>query len=79
MPDTDAGYWMIQATNHWLEPIPEAGRNIATIDPRSRTVIIGGREPGRPNWLDTGGRRHGQILARLVRASDPRVPVARLI
>lgn len=79
MPETDAGYWMIQATNHWLEPIPGASRNHATIDPSSRTVFIGQRDPGRPNWLDTKGRRHGQILARFVGASSLSVPKARKI
>ena len=74
MPETDAGYWMIQATNHWLEPIPGASRNNATIDPDSRIVIIGARDPGRPNWLNTQGRRHGQMLARFVGASAVTVP-----
>jgi len=77
MPETDAGYWMIQATNHWLEPIPGASRNNVTIDPASRTVIVSARDPSRPNWLDTQGRRHGQMLARLVGASELRVPAVR--
>lgn len=79
MPETDAGYWMIQATNHWLEPIPGASRNIATIDPTSRTVIVSARDPGRPNWLNTQGRRHGQLLARHVGASELRVPAVRKV
>lgn len=79
MPETDAGYWMIQATNHWLEPIPGASRNIATIDPTSRTVYVSARDPGRPNWLDTQGRRHGQMLARQVGASELRVPKVRMV
>ena len=79
MPETDAGYWMIQATNHWLEPIPGASRNNATIDPASRVVIVGARDPGRPNWLDTQGRRHGQMLARFVGASELRVPHVRKV
>ena len=77
MPETDAAYWMIQATNHWLEPIAGASRNNATIDPTNRTVIVGARDPGRPNWLDTQGRRHGQLLARLVGASELHVPAVR--
>jgi hypothetical protein len=79
MPETDAGYWMIQATNHWLEPIPGASRNNATIDPTTRTVFVGARDPGRPNWLDTQGRRHGQMLARHVGASERRIPKVRKV
>src|SRR6185369_3370687 len=79
MPETDAGYWMIQATNHWLEPLPGASRNHATIDPGSRVVIVAARDPGRPNWLDTGGRRHGQLLARQVGASEQRIPDLRKV
>ena len=79
MPQTDAGYWMIQATNHWLEPIPAASLNNATIDPASRTVWVAARDPGRPNWLDTGQRRHGQLLARFVGASTWQVPKVRKV
>lgn len=79
MPETDAGYWMIQATNHWLEPIPGASRNNATIDPATRIVYVGARNPGKPNWLDTQGRRHGQMLARFVGASELRVPKVRKV
>jgi len=79
MPESDAGYWMIQATNHWLEPIDGASRNNATIDPSSSVVYVGARDPGRPNWLDTGGRRHGQMLARHVGASERRLPKVRKV
>jgi hypothetical protein len=78
-PETDADYWMIQATNHWLEPIPGASRNIATIDKSTRSVIIAARDPGKPNWLDIGGRRHGQILARTVGSDIVNIPKSRLV
>ena len=79
VPETDAGYWMIQATNQWLEPISGASRNNATIDPNSRIVIVGACDPGQPNWLNTQGRRHGQMLARFVGASGVTVPIVRKI
>jgi hypothetical protein len=79
VPETDAFYWMIQATNYWLEPIPSANLNMTTIDPSSRTIILSASDPMRPNWLNTAGRQRGHILCREVGASIGHVPTSRLI
>ena len=46
----------------------------------SWTVVISARDPGVPNWLDTGGRLEGFALIRWVWArSLPANPVCELI
>jgi len=79
VPETDAPYWMFQATNYWLEPIAGANCNNATSDKASRTIYVGPLDPGCSNWLDTRGCSRGQLLARFVGGSAQVVPLVRRI
>ena len=43
-------------------------------------IVISERDPGVPNWLDTGGHRHGTIFWRfLLPAEDPEHPQCRVV
>jgi hypothetical protein len=43
------------------------------------TLVIAPSDPGVPNWLDTGGRREGQMLLRWVLADRPPLPTCELV
>lgn len=46
----------------------------------SYRIVIAGRDPGVPNWLDTGGHRHGTIFWRfLLPTEDPERPRCRVV
>jgi hypothetical protein len=79
-PDVACDYWMIQALNHWLEPIQGSHFNHATArcdaDGRAR-FIVSHEDPGEANWLATGGRRRGALLYRTVGADAEAVPDVR--
>jgi hypothetical protein len=67
-----ARYWSLQLyTMGWFEPIDPPGRitsrnhlqTTVGADGRVRAVVAG-RDPGVPNWLDTGGRPEGLLTLR---------------
>ena len=73
MPNFNADYWGVQATSHWLEPLPASHLNHATARPDADGVtrlVIAADDPGHPNWLPTGGRSCGAILHRRINAED---------
>lgn len=81
IPKVACGYWMIQANNHWLEPIRDAHRNDVTAVPDPDGVVRIRIAPGPgalPNWLNVQGRQNGTILYRTVDAATAPVPVARV-
>jgi hypothetical protein len=86
-----ARYWSLHLyTLGWFEPIDLAGRvtsrnHLQTTvgsDGRVRAVVAH-RDPGEPNWLDTGGREEGLLMLRWFwptggDAPTPRTQVVRL-
>ena len=43
-------------------------------------IVISERDPGVPNWIDTGGHRRGTMFWRfLLPESDPATPVCRVV
>jgi hypothetical protein len=56
------------------------GEQIARREDGSYRIVIAGRDPGVPNWLDTGGHRHGTIFWRfLLPTEDPERPRCRVV
>jgi hypothetical protein len=82
-----ARYWGITLVNPWMESYEYRQRTVCTNDQLAArnadgtwTVVIAHRDPGVPNWLDTGGRREGYALIRWVLpASLPPNPDCQLI
>lgn len=79
----DARFWHYQLGSDWFVTLDYANatnsRNGAQLradsDGRVR-IVIAHRDPGVPNWLDTGGRRSGMIQYRYVwtrNAPEPRI------
>ena len=79
-------YWGLVIINPWMESYDyryaqtclSNGTAEANED-GSWTLTIGAQDPGRPNWLDTGGRREGFMLLRWVLAEDVPTPTCRLL
>jgi hypothetical protein len=68
-----ARYWGLTLVNPWMESYEYRQRTVCTNDQLaarnpdgSWTVVIAHRDPGVPNWLDTGGRSEGYALIRWV-------------
>ncbi len=83
--------WNLQINNHWMESIDyryhraHVNKHTAVYAADgSCTVVIAGRDPGRPNWLETAGHAEGTMCFRWIGAVeivDPRtrvVPLASL-
>ena len=82
-----ARYWGITLVNPWMESYEYRQRHVCTNDQLaarnadgSWTVVIAHRDPGVPNWLDTGGRSEGYALIRWVLPTTlPRNPDCEVI
>jgi hypothetical protein len=80
-------YWMFVLSNHWLETLDYTRHRIslnhatARLEPDgSVRVVVAGRDPGHPNWLDTAGHARGTIGVRWVGPSViDVVPSARVV
>jgi hypothetical protein len=63
-------YWSCTLENIWHECIDPRRRrssitNVAAEEKDGRVrLVISGRDPGVPNWLDTGGRHRGFVILR---------------
>ena len=90
MIDTDvptALYWGLQlATLGWFEPVDPVHR-ITSINHRQAAVgsdgrvrfVLAHRDPGVPNWLDTGGHREGLLTYRWFWATTDPSPHVRVV
>ncbi len=82
-----ARYWGIVLVSPWMESYEYRQRHVCTNDQLAQrnadgswTIVIAHRDPGVPNWLDTGGRSEGYALIRWVLpATLPPNPTCELI
>ena len=73
-----APYWGFQLTNYCFETMEYRYRPVsvnnyqAVPEPDgSMRVVVAGRDPGVPNWLDTSGHTEGVVLFRWARTQAP--------
>jgi hypothetical protein len=78
-------YWNLQLCNHWLESLDYEHHSIHVNDHTavagengSVRVVVGERDPGLPNWLDTAGHVRGGMFLRWVGTREPMDPVCRV-
>ncbi|WP_082015422.1 DUF1214 domain-containing protein [Streptacidiphilus jiangxiensis] len=64
-------YWGVHLSNIWWQsledrsPHSSINHGNATLEPDgSVRLVVAHRDPGTPNWLNTGGRREGSVLVR---------------
>jgi hypothetical protein len=77
-----ARYWSLHLyTMGWFEPIDLAGRVTSrnhlqtSVGPDGRVrAVVAHRDPGVPNWLDTGGRPQGLLTLRWFWPTGERAP-----
>jgi hypothetical protein len=77
----DARYWQIQLVDQWFGSMDYANRQSslnhvqARLDSDGRArFVIAHRDPGVPNWLDTGGHREGVLQYRYIWSRNAPVP-----
>ncbi len=77
--------WNLQTDNYWMESLDYRYHTIHvnkhTAVPRadgSVRILIGARDPGLPNWLDTAGHRNGTLCFRWIGAAEIVHPSARV-
>jgi hypothetical protein len=79
-------YWSVTLENIWHECIDPRRRAssltnagaIAAADGSIR-VVISDTDPGRPNWIDTGGRHRGFVTLRWIDHPEPPVVTAQVV
>jgi hypothetical protein len=85
-PPNEFLYWGLTTATAWMESIDY---RYTTTNLNNRTaqrspdgdwrLVISPRDPGMPNWLDTGGRREGYMIVRWVLADGPPHPTCELV
>ncbi len=76
-------YWGLVITNFWMESLEWRDRRVSLnnlqaaheADARTVRIVIAGRDPGHPNWLDSAGHSEGGLSLRWARS--PRLPEVR--
>ncbi len=68
--------------NDYLQTLPFRYRQISLnrkqvtlLDDGSFEVVVASQDPGRPNWLDTGGRAEGVVFWRFMLPTEPIAPL----
>lgn len=82
----DARYWAFQLVNLWFQAMDYTNRQTslncrqarADSDGRFR-LVVAHRDPGVPNWLDTGGHLEGVLQYRYVWAKTAPQPTVRVV
>ena len=79
-------YWNLQIGNHWLESLDfmsfqtHVNHETAVAEPDGEVrIVVAGRDPGVPNWLDTAGHSRGGLALRWVGAEEVPVPRTRVV
>ncbi len=84
LPQCD--YWNFQLGNVWAESLEyrfrrthvNSGQAVARDDGSVR-LVVGARDPGRGNWIDTAGHERGTMCVRWVRADSHPEPNCRVV
>ena len=79
-------YWNFQLGNIWAESLDYDFRRVhinsgqaSLRQDGSFELVVAGRDPGHPNWIDTAGHDHGTMAVRWVRADTHPEPKCRVV
>ena len=85
-PPNDFLYWGLTTSTAWMESLDYRytttnlnNHTAQRSDDGDWRLVISPRDPGVPNWLDTGGRREGYMIVRWVLADHPPHPTCELV
>ena len=85
-PPAELVYWGLTITNPWMESHDYRYRRV-NLNNRTATravdgtwrLVIAPRDPGVPNWIDTGGRLEGYMIVRWCLAPGAPVPACKVV
>lgn len=79
-------YWSVTLENVWhecLEPFRTRSsttqHGVVAEEDGTVRLVVAGRDPGIPNWLDTGDRRRGYVVVRWLDNPEPPAATTRVI
>lgn len=77
-------YWAVQLCDRWFQSYPQRQTNLndRQLDRRpggSVRIVLASRDPGTPNWLDTGGHSTGVVFFRWLHAEPEQMPTCRVV
>jgi hypothetical protein len=79
-------YWNFQLGNIWAESLDYRFRRVhinngqaQLRDDGSLQLVVSGKNPGHPNWMDTAGHAHGTMCVRWVLADSHPEPKCRVV
>lgn len=77
-------YWALQLCDRWYQCFPDRRTNLndqqVTHEPDgSVRIFVADGDPGRANWLDTGGHRVGIMFFRWLHADPEVMPTCKVI
>jgi hypothetical protein len=79
-------YWNFQLNNWWMESLDyrflqvTVNKSTARLEADgSLRIVVAAQDPGVGNWIDTAGHGEGTALLRWAGASDPTLPVGRVV
>jgi hypothetical protein len=82
----DARYWAFQLVDNWFGSLDWANRQASLnqqqlqVDPDGRVrIAVAHRDPGCPNWLDTGGHLEAVLQYRYIWTRDAPLPRKRVV
>ena len=78
--------WNFQLNNHWMESLDyrhltiHVNQHTAELEPDgSVRIIVAHHDPGRPNWIQTGGHHFGTMCFRWIHATEHPEPRTRVV
>ncbi|MEZ4353465.1 MAG: DUF1214 domain-containing protein [Myxococcota bacterium] len=84
MEPPDSVFWNLTAASFWHEtsrfltdPVSRTNAEVVPGPDGSIRFVVSGRDPGRPNWLDTGGHARGFLILRMVGIASHPLPRVR--
>lgn len=81
-----ARYWSVLLMSRWMESLDHRHHRVilnqrdAVLEPDGTfRILVAGRDPGGPNWLDTAGHGEGYVMFRWLRAEADVRPDCRVV
>lgn len=82
----ECSFWNFQCDNVWMESLDyrhhqiHVNKHSARYDEDgSLTIIVGKKDPGYGNWIDTAGHQQGTMLLRWIGAKEHPLPSTQVL
>ncbi|MBM3658786.1 MAG: DUF1254 domain-containing protein [Actinobacteria bacterium] len=83
-PPAACRYWALQVCDRWFQSYPDRrsnlnDRQVVRGPDGSVRLVIAARDPGHPNWLDTGGHTTGVMFFRWLHTEPDALPTCAVV